>query len=120
MRRFKLPPLRDEPAEVASVGGMACAAAQLMPHAHALLFLLSTVAADMPELEGRRLSTAVWLKQHPYARPPPPSPPPLDSLNGEQLDEYLSDSGLAETKMASAGFDGAAVEELLPLPVLPA
>ena len=34
-------------------------------------------------------------------------------MTGEALDAYLASNGLTETRLASTGFDGAAVEELL-------
>ena len=78
-----------------------------------LLPLTAGTADDATVEEGRRLSSALWFKQHPYARPPPPSPPPLDSLTGDELDSYLASAGVQQTKLAANGFDGAAVEELL-------
>ena len=63
--------------------------------------------------ERRRLSTASFLRAHPDWRPPPPSPPPLDSLTGEELDAYLASVGVADTQLSSTGLDGAALEELL-------
>eukprot|EP00320_Phaeocystis_rex_P001740 CAMPEP_0119080108 /NCGR_PEP_ID=MMETSP1178-20130426/110576_1 /TAXON_ID=33656 /ORGANISM="unid sp, Strain CCMP2000" /LENGTH=119 /DNA_ID=CAMNT_0007062679 /DNA_START=15 /DNA_END=371 /DNA_ORIENTATION=+ len=77
----------------------------------------SALAGAVPNTTaGRRLSTASFLRSHPYARPPPPAPPPLDSLSGEQLDKYLYSMGLADTQLSSTGLDGAALDELLKIP----
>ena len=74
----------------------------------------SAAAADATAAaERRRLSTASFLRAHPDWRPPPPSPPPLDSLTGEELDAYLASVGVADTQLSSTGLDGAALEELL-------
>ena len=66
--------------------------------------------------DGRRLSTASFLRAHPTWRPPPPPPPSLDSLTGEHLDGYLSSLGVEDTQLSSTGLDGAAVDELLKVP----
>ena len=66
--------------------------------------------------DRRRLSTASFLHAHPTWRPPPPSPPPLDSLTGEDLDAYLASVGVADTQLSSTGLDGAALDELLKVP----
>ena len=67
--------------------------------------------------DRRRLSTASFLHAHPTWRPPPPSPPPLDSLTGEDLDVYLASVGVADTQLSSTGLDGAALDELLKVPI---
>lgn len=70
----------------------------------------ATEAAD--DASGRQLSTAGWLRTHPWARPPPP---PFDQWSGEALDDYVkkhTHSGV-ETKLNEQGFTGAAIVELL-------
>lgn len=74
---------------------------------------VATAANATAATERRRLSTASFLRAHPDWRPPPPSPPPLDSLTGEELDAYLASVGVADTQLSSTGLDGAALEELL-------
>ena len=91
-----------------------CSAAAASAASAANATAAAAPASDAAAATDRRLlNTASFLKAHPTWRPPPPSPPPLDSLTGEDLDVYLASMGVEDTKLSSTGLDGAALDELL-------
>ena len=95
----------------------AAASAASAANATAAAAAASAATTDATAATDRRqLSTASFLHAHPTWRPPPPSPPPLDSLTGEDLDIYLASVGVADTQLSSTGLDGAALDELLKVP----